>query len=81
MVGEAGTCTWVGEHLSKGSQKTVREGPTPSYTGYYPKGAAPKSNQQAQIDMIEETLSRAGVREAKAVGNRAPETEGGVGNQ
>lgn len=29
--------------------------------GYYPKGGAPKSNQQAQIDMIEETLTWAGV--------------------
>ncbi|KAL4425042.1 hypothetical protein ABPG77_001820 [Micractinium sp. CCAP 211/92] len=29
--------------------------------GYYPKGGAPKSNQQAQIDMIEETLKWAGV--------------------
>ncbi|KIZ03430.1 Methyltransferase type 11 [Monoraphidium neglectum] len=29
--------------------------------GYYPAGGAPKSNQQAQIDMIEETLSWAGV--------------------
>ncbi|GAX73431.1 hypothetical protein CEUSTIGMA_g883.t1 [Chlamydomonas eustigma] len=31
--------------------------------GYYPKGSAPKSNQQAQLDMIEESLSVAGVTE------------------
>lgn len=36
--------------------------------GYYPKGGAPKSNQQAQIDMIEETLKWAGVTGAKKVG-------------
>ena len=35
--------------------------------GYYPKGAAPKSNQEAQIDMIEEVLSWAGVTEASKV--------------
>ncbi len=29
--------------------------------GYYPRDAAPKSNQQAQIDMIEEVLKWAGV--------------------
>ncbi|GIL89554.1 hypothetical protein Vretimale_1889 [Volvox reticuliferus] len=29
--------------------------------GYYPKGAPPKGNQQAQIDMIEESLKVAGV--------------------
>lgn len=29
--------------------------------GFYPKGSPPKSNQQAQIDMIEEVLSFAGV--------------------
>ncbi|GLI70558.1 hypothetical protein VaNZ11_015480 [Volvox africanus] len=29
--------------------------------GYYPKGAPPKSNQQAQVDMIEESLKVAGV--------------------
>ncbi|KAG2454116.1 hypothetical protein HYH02_001154 [Chlamydomonas schloesseri] len=33
--------------------------------GYYPKGAPVKSNQQAQIDMIEETLKVAGVTQAK----------------
>ena len=32
--------------------------------GYYPKGHAPKSNSQAQIDMIEETLTWAGVKDA-----------------
>ncbi len=26
------------------------------HTGYYPKGAPVKSNQEAQIDMIEESL-------------------------
>ena len=30
--------------------------PFPTPTGFYPKGTSPKSNQQAQIDMIEETL-------------------------
>ncbi|EFJ47452.1 hypothetical protein VOLCADRAFT_105162 [Volvox carteri f. nagariensis] len=33
--------------------------------GYYPKGAPPKSNQEAQIDMIEETLKVAGVTEVR----------------
>ena len=38
--------------------------------GYYPKGAAPKSNQEAQIDMIEEVLSWAGATSAtKACAN------------
>uniref|UniRef100_A0A383VH03 Methyltransferase type 11 domain-containing protein n=1 Tax=Tetradesmus obliquus TaxID=3088 RepID=A0A383VH03_TETOB len=32
--------------------------------GYYPAGSPPKSNQQAQIDMIEEVLSWAGVTAA-----------------
>lgn len=32
--------------------------------GYYPKGSKPKSNQQAQIDMIEEVLAWAGVTSA-----------------
>ena len=32
--------------------------------GFYPKGAPPKSNQQAQIDMIEEALGLAGVQGA-----------------
>lgn len=36
--------------------------------GYYPKGAAPKSNRQAQVDMIEETLRWAGVERAEKVG-------------
>lgn len=36
-------------------------------TGYYPKGAAPKSNQKAQEDLIDETLKVAGVTGAKAV--------------
>jgi hypothetical protein len=35
--------------------------------GYYPAGAPPKSNQQAQIDMIEEVLSWAGVTAATKV--------------
>ncbi|PSC68197.1 gamma-tocopherol methyltransferase isoform A [Micractinium conductrix] len=35
--------------------------------GYYPKGSAPKTNQQAQIDMIEETLSWAGATSAEKV--------------
>jgi hypothetical protein len=35
--------------------------------GYYPKGGAPKSNQQAQVDMIEETLRWAGVESATKV--------------
>ncbi len=35
--------------------------------GYYPKGGAAKSNQAAQIDMIEEVLSWAGVSGAKEV--------------
>ena len=32
--------------------------------GYYPRDAPPKSNQQAQIDMIEEVLKWAGVTKA-----------------
>ena len=35
--------------------------------GFYRKGAPPKSNQQAQIDMIEETLRFAGVEGASKV--------------
>ncbi|GLC72181.1 Tocopherol O-methyltransferase [Pleodorina starrii] len=35
--------------------------------GYYPKGAPPKSNQQAQVDMIEETLKVAGVTEVRSM--------------
>jgi len=35
--------------------------------GYYPKGGKPKSNQQAQIDMIEESLSWAGVTSVKSM--------------
>ncbi|KAG1672370.1 hypothetical protein FOA52_010988 [Chlamydomonas sp. UWO 241] len=35
--------------------------------GFYPKGGAPKSNQQAQIDMIEEALSFAGITKAGAM--------------
>lgn len=35
--------------------------------GYYPPGAPPKSNRQAQEDMIEETLKWAGVTGAKKV--------------
>ena len=40
--------------------------------GYYPKGAAPKSNQEAQIDMIEEVLSWAGATSATKVCARVP---------
>ncbi len=58
-----------GQHLPRSGPRG--EHPKTPLTGYYPKGAAPKSNQQAQIDMIEETLSRAGVKEAKAVSFRA----------
>ena len=39
--------------------------------GYYPKGSAPKTNQQAQIDMIEETLSWAGATSAEKVRGEA----------
>ena len=35
--------------------------------GYYPKDAPPKSNQEAQIDMIEEVLRWAGAESATAV--------------
>ena len=35
--------------------------------GYYPKDAPPKSNQKAQIDMIEEVLRWAGAKSATAV--------------
>ncbi len=35
--------------------------------GYYPQGGPKKSNQEAQIDMIEEVLSWAGVTEASKV--------------
>ena len=40
--------------------------------GYYPKGAAPKSNQEAQIDMIEEVLSWAGATSATKVRKIGP---------
>lgn len=39
------------------------------YAGYYPAGGAPKTNAQAQIDMIEETLQWAGVESVKSVGH------------
>jgi hypothetical protein len=39
--------------------------------GYYPKGGKPKSNQQAQVDMIEEVLSWAGVTAVKSVSGRS----------
>jgi hypothetical protein len=35
--------------------------------GYYPEGCPPKSNQQAQIDMIEESLRFAGVERVSKV--------------
>jgi hypothetical protein len=35
--------------------------------GYYPKDGLKKSNQEAQVDMIEEVLRWAGVTEAKKV--------------
>lgn len=35
--------------------------------GYYPKGQPPKSNAQAQVDMVEETLRWAGVSHASRV--------------
>ena len=35
--------------------------------GYYPKGAPPKSNQEAQIDMIEEVLRWADAESATSV--------------
>lgn len=35
--------------------------------GYYPKDSAPKSNQQAQIDMIEMSLQHAGVTSISSV--------------
>jgi hypothetical protein len=35
--------------------------------GFYPAGAPPKSNQQAQIDLIEETLSFAGVQQVTSM--------------
>eukprot|EP00798_Chlamydomonas_sp_ICE-L_P008462 gene8462-4905_t len=42
--------------------------------GYYPKGGAPKSNLQAQIDMIDESLAWAGITEAtKASGGLSRE--------
>ena len=44
--------------------------------GYYPAGGAPKSNQQAQVDMIDETLKWAGVAED---GAPAPRTAVDVG--
>lgn len=37
------------------------------HAGYYPKGAPVKSNQEAQIDMIEESLKVGGCCEADAV--------------
>lgn len=36
--------------------------------GYYPKDGPAKSNQEAQIDMINESLKWAGVTSAKKVG-------------
>ncbi|MEW5312065.1 MAG: hypothetical protein WDW38_003724 [Sanguina aurantia] len=35
--------------------------------GYYPEGGPPKNNQQAQVDMIEETLKWAGVSGASSM--------------
>ena len=45
-------CCGAGEHM---------------HHGYYPQGAPPKSNAQAQIDMIEETLRWAGATSATSV--------------
>ena len=45
--------------------------------GYYPKGAAPKSNQEAQIDMIEEVLSWAGATSATKVWVLVPSVSDG----
>jgi hypothetical protein len=39
----------------------------PAVPGYYPKGGQAKSNQQAQIDMIDESLSWAGVDSIRKV--------------
>ena len=40
--------------------------------GYYPKGGAAKSNQEAQVDMIEEVLAWAGATSAKQVHGALP---------
>jgi len=37
------------------------------YAGYYPAGGPPKSNQQAQVDMIEQVLDWAGVTSVNSV--------------
>ena len=38
-----------------------------THAGYYPKGGSTKSNQEAQIDMIDESLRWANISEATAV--------------
>lgn len=44
--------------------------------GYYPKGGAKKSNQQAQIDMVDEILRWAGVEQIEQARIcRSPHTE------
>ena len=42
--------------------------------GYYPKGARPKSNQQAQADMVDEVLRWAGVSSFNKVCREACQT-------
>ena len=52
VLTSASVCCCSGEHM---------------HHGYYPQGAPPKSNAQAQIDMIEETLRWAGATSATSV--------------
>jgi hypothetical protein len=60
-------------HAALPSWSRLRGSPPKRHAaGYYPAGGAPKSNQQAQIDMIEETLSWAGV-------DTPPKTVGAAG--
>ncbi len=40
--------------------------------GYYPKGGPAKSNQEAQVDMIEEALAWAGATSAKQACSALP---------
>lgn len=51
----------------------------PPLAGYYPAGAPPKSNSQAQIDMIDETLKWAGVETVKSVSVALRNTSAGQG--
>jgi tocopherol O-methyltransferase len=64
-----------GEHMHHGAFRLAQSlhvhAPYPRATGYYPKDGPRKSNSEAQIDMIDEVLSWAGVTDATSVSQAA----------